>query len=346
MPSTPSRRSKHPDLTRDERIQCLTLRSIGWSYEAIARHLGVTQRQVQTASSTDHPTPKKRKGRCPLLSEAQADELEVFICYSRTNRLMSYLHLATGPFAHWGASEYAIRYALRKRGYKRYVARAKPPLSEQNKAIRLQWALEHVNWTREQWMLILWTDETWVTGGRHRKQWVTRRPGEELDPTCIVDKIRKRRGWMFWGCFNGGEKGPCLFWEKEWGMINQETYCQRIVPLIHGWIRTNPGLQLMQDGAPGHSAGDTLQELAERRIYPIFWPAYSPDLNPIETIWNWMKDYIEEKNGDVQLSYDRLRGAVREAWDAITREQLLELIDSMGQRCQDVIDAQGGYTKW
>ncbi|KAF1977069.1 hypothetical protein BU23DRAFT_453791, partial [Bimuria novae-zelandiae CBS 107.79] len=55
---------------------------------------------------------------------------------------------------------------------------------------------------------------------------------------------------------------------------------------------------------------------------------------------------IEEKYGDVQLSYDRLRGAVREAWDAITREQLLELIDSMRQRCQDVINAQGGYTKW
>lgn len=47
------------------------------------------------------------------------------------------------------------------------------------------------------------------------------------------------------------------------GTINQETYCQRIVPLIDGWIRTNPGLQLMQDGAPGHLAGDTIRELAE-----------------------------------------------------------------------------------
>ena len=91
---------------------------------------------------------------------------------------------------------------------------------------------------------------------------------------------------MFWGCFNGGVKGPCLFWEKDWGTINQQTYCERIVPLIHGWIRSNSGLQLMQDGAPGHSAGDTLRELSERGIYPIFWPAYSPDLNPIETVWN------------------------------------------------------------
>lgn len=48
----------------------------------------------------------------------------------------------------------------------------------------------------------------------------------------------------------------------------------------------NPGLKLMQDGAPGHSAGDTITDLAERGISPIFWPPYSPDLNPIKTIWN------------------------------------------------------------
>jgi transposase len=38
----------------------------------------------------------------------------------------------------------------------------------------------------------------------------------------------------------------------------------------------------MQDGAPGHAAAETMQELHERGIYPIFWPAYSPDLNPID----------------------------------------------------------------
>ncbi|KAF2183233.1 hypothetical protein K469DRAFT_711217 [Zopfia rhizophila CBS 207.26] len=94
----------------------------------------------------------------------------------------------------------------------------------------------------EQWCLILWSDETWVTGGRYKKQWVTRRAGEELVDTCMVDKIRKRRGWMFWGCFTGDEKGPCLFWKKEWGSINKTSYCKRVVPLIHDWIRMNPHL--------------------------------------------------------------------------------------------------------
>ena len=59
-----------------------------------------------------------------------------------------------------------------------------------------------------------------------------------------------------------------------------------------------------------------------------------------------MKDYIKRVYGDVQLSYNRLREAIREAWDSITEQQLKELLETMRERCQDVINAQGGYAKW
>ena len=69
----------------------------------------------------------------------------------------------------------------------------------------------------------------------------------------------------------------------------------------------------------------------------IIWPPYSPDLNPIEKIWDWMKDYIENVFSE-QMTYAQLRIAVKEAWDSITSEQLKELIDSMHAHCQAVID--------
>ena len=50
----------------------------------------------------------------------------------------------------------------------------------------------------------------------------------------------------------------------------------------------------MQDGAPGHKGGKTQAEIKKRKILKIFWPPYSPDLNLIEKIWDWMKDYIDE----------------------------------------------------
>jgi len=46
-----------------------------------------------------------------------------------------------------------------------------------------------VNWTREQWNKILWTDETWVTSKYHRRIYVTRKAGEEFDETCTRERI-------------------------------------------------------------------------------------------------------------------------------------------------------------
>jgi transposase len=150
---------------------------------------------------------------------------------------------------------------------------------------------------------------------------------------------------MFWGCFNGTTKGPCVFWEKDWGHINMKTYIEHIIPVMEDWIRRNPGLQLMQDNAPGHHGKKTQEELRNRNIHPIFWPPYSPDLNPIEKIWDWIKDYIQN-NFPERMTYPQLRQAVREAWDSITVDQLNELIDSMHDRCQAVIDASGMHTPW
>jgi transposase len=117
---------------------------------------------------------------------------------------------------------------------------------------------------------------------------------------------------MFWGSFHGSTKGPCLFWEKERGTINAERYPERVIPILDGYLRLlkrqDIWLQLMQDGAPGHSSQDIFSELYWRGIYPVRWPAFSPGLNPIEVVWNWMKDWIQEKypDEDHQPSYDAL----------------------------------------
>jgi transposase len=351
-PAGPIQRHGSKHLTRDQRLQVKTLRDAGHPLQDITRLLNISFHQAQYVARSEQPvTPRKRKGRPSYLTEDQVEELEIFVCSSQTGRLMSYLQLSLA-FSHWNVSEHTIRHALEKRGFRRYAARLKPPLTETNRRKRLAWAYEHKDWTREQWSLILWSDESWITGGHHRRIYVTRRPGEELDPTCVIEKHRKRNGWMFWGCFNGETKGPGIFWEKEWGTIRAESYCERIVPIVEGWIntierQTGRRLIFMQDGAPAHAAQLTLDELHARRIVFIYWPPYSPDLNPIEAVWNWMKNYIEAKWGpNTKLSYARLRDAVKEAWDAVPVEFLRQLIDDMPKRCQAVIDAEGRFTKF
>lgn len=57
--------------------------------------------------------------------------------------------------AHLDVSGDTLRNALAKRGYERYIAKAKFPLSEKNRRLRLAWALENQNWTLQQWSAIL-----------------------------------------------------------------------------------------------------------------------------------------------------------------------------------------------
>jgi hypothetical protein len=59
-----------------------------------------------------------------------------------------------------------------------------------------------------------------------------------------------------------------------------------------------------------------------------------------------MKDYIQKHYPKVHSSYKRLRKAVQEAWDSITHERIRELVCSMKDRYQAVIDADGWYIKY
>ena len=104
-------------------------------------------------------------------------------------------------------------------------------------------------------------------------------------------------------------------------------------------------LVLMQDGAPGHAAADTRQDLRERGITVIFWPPFPPDINPIERVWHIMKNYLQDHYPEA-MGYDQLRAAVKDAWDKVGQFEFEDLINSMPDRCEAVIDAEGRFTKY
>ncbi|KAF6815631.1 hypothetical protein CMUS01_12404 [Colletotrichum musicola] len=321
------------------------------SQPEIAELTGYTKNQVRTAIRAHSAAVAPRSGRPRVMTAQQEEELVEYVTSSKEGRRASFLRLSCILFSSFFGA-YAIRAALRRLGFQRRSARRKPSISETNRQKRLAWAYENNHWTVEDWRKVLWTDETWITGGHHTKLYVTRRPGEEWDPTCIIEKHQRKRGWMFWVCFSGDRKGPGIFWEKNWGSVNAETYQQYTVPIIDGWIRLcqqqyRDNLILMQDGAPAHSAGSTIEDLNDRGVQVIYWPPFSPDLNPIETCWNWMKDYIQEAAGITENpSYDTLRIWVKEAWDAIPEHFLSDLLSTMPDRCKAVIEANGMHFKY
>lgn len=86
---------------------------------------------------------------------------------------------------------------------------------------------------------------------------------------------------MFWGS---------IFWEKNWGTINADWYQGHICPLIRRLVRGRGESYVIQDGAPSHKARATKALLRLMGAVLLDWPAYSPDRNPIESLWDLMKD--------------------------------------------------------
>jgi len=78
-------------------------------------------------------------------------------------------------------------------------------------------------------------------------------------------------------------------------------------------------------------------------IQNIDFPAYSPDLNPIENVWSVLKRQVESRNPQ---SIDDLKIKIAEEWHNIDNTYVAKLINSMKTRCQSVIANDGGRTKY
>ena len=99
----------------------------------------------------------------------------------------------------------------------------------------------------------------------------------------------------------------------------------------------------MHDNARPHVARVVNAYLDEMDIQRLDWPPRSPDLNPIEHVWDMLGRLVRNRQTE---TIPDLRVALLEEWDNIPQRAIANCIQSLPRRMAAVIGARGGNTHY
>ena len=103
---------------------------------------------------------------------------------------------------------------------------------------------------------------------------------------------------MVWGSICYSET---IYLETADGRLNGESYLDilgRFTEEVDESFNRTQSWKFQQDGAPAHRPNKVKDFLKDNGFSIHAHPPNSPDLNPIETIWDWMKQNVEKRRPD------------------------------------------------
>ena len=215
---------------------------------------------------------------------------------------------------------------------------------------RFNWAQEYSKMDPNFWNCVIWSDETSIQAIPQNSE-VHIRVHKSIDSKEIPKKPRAQGGGftvMFWGMFSIYGKGPLVALH---GSVNSETYIEMLrdellpdMEVIWEWYGVN--MVFMQDNASPHTAEKTRAFLAETGITVLPWPPQSPDVNPIENIWAWIKQECAWRYPMFPRNCDELIDQVFEIWNSLPDEWFKPYARSVVHWVNAVLKAKGSNTKY
>lgn len=313
----------------------------GRSIAFVARHLNVSRtsvrRWLREFRNSGHVARRKSPGR-PHVTTPRSNRL--------LGRIARFQRFCSAPMLLqlWGerVSSSTLRRRMKALGYRQYRAALKPFLSEANRQARYRWCQNHVFWPPLRFQRVIWTDESrfrlLINDGRVR---VWRQRGERYRQDLQKRAMQGGGGSVHvWGAvWHDGRSVLQILHQT----VNGELYCRVLREFLGGDRLPEAPWTLQQDNAPAHRSALVQAFLAERAIRHLDWPSRSPDLNPIEHVWDFLGKKVQAARPQ---SLRHLADSLVLEWNRMPQDFVNNLVASMPRRITAVLEANGGTTRY
>ncbi|CAH1981761.1 unnamed protein product [Acanthoscelides obtectus] len=192
------------------------------------------------------------------------------------------------------------------------------------------WCRQRSLWDRE-WNSIVFSDESRFCLGMHDgRARVRRRRGERRNPQFFVERhVHHIVGVMVWGAIAYGSRSPLIFIRDN---MNAQRYIHEVLePHLLPYLDTLADPTFQQDNVRPHVARVTIDFFQHNDVTLLPWPPRSPDLSPIEHVWDMMGRRLLNLQRPPQ-TLEALREQLVVAWNEIPQEDIDHLIRSMPRR--------------
>ncbi|GFT25080.1 transposable element Tcb2 transposase [Trichonephila clavipes] len=216
--------------------------------------------------------------------------------------------------------------------------------AQQHRTACLQWCREHHNWTEQDWACVLFSDESrFSLSSDCRRQLIWRESGTAYRPENIQEKDRYPTcSIMVWAgvMINGCTR---LHVVANGTMTGQRYIDEVLLPHVRLFCgAVGDKFVFMDDNATCYRTLAVQDCLDSEGIKRLVWPARSPDLNPIENVWDALGRQVAGRNYPPTNKNTLIR-ALTEEWDKLPQQLLDNVVQSMVRRVECCITLHGGH---
>src|ERR1700740_3167756 len=106
---------------------------------------------------------------------------------------------------------------------------------------------------------------------------------------------------MVWAAIWGSQRSDLIVMEQDATAKKDGYSATSYLKVLDETMSTcwQPGMIFMQDNAPIHTAKRVVNWFELAGIPLLEWPPYSPDLNPIEHCWAFLKQWLVDNRPDL-----------------------------------------------